>query len=127
MTSWKQVAVSAVAFAGLSPLAAARSHTTNVDYAHGAENADANWLDDILVQRRLAQDTETIYVHLITHTHDDIGWLKTIDEYFTGSRQDLAIAEVEQILDNVVEELIADENKRFTYVEMKFFSMWWER
>ena len=28
---------------------------------------------------------ETLYVHMIAHTHDDIGWLKTIDEYFTGS------------------------------------------
>jgi alpha-mannosidase len=29
--------------------------------------------------------TETLYVHLVAHTHDDVGWLKTIDEYFTGS------------------------------------------
>ena len=30
------------------------------------------------------------------------------------------------ILDSVIRELLADERKRFSYVEMKFFSMWWE-
>jgi hypothetical protein len=29
------------------------------------------------------------------------------------------------ILDEVMPFLIADEKKRFSYVEMKFFQMWW--
>jgi len=29
------------------------------------------------------------------------------------------------ILETVIEELVKDPSKRFTYVEMKFFSMWW--
>lgn len=28
---------------------------------------------------------ETYYVHLIAHTHDDVGWIKTIDQYFSGT------------------------------------------
>ena len=32
---------------------------------------------------------EKVTVHLIPHSHDDVGWLKTVDEYFTGSRQDI--------------------------------------
>ena len=31
---------------------------------------------------------ETLTVHMIAHTHDDIGWLKTIDEYYSGTNKD---------------------------------------
>ena len=30
-------------------------------------------------------NADTIYVHLIPHSHDDVGWLKTVDEYYIGS------------------------------------------
>ena len=65
-------------------------------------------------------------MHLISHTHDDVGWRKTVDEYFTGSRADIDYSDVEMILTTVVDELLKDPAKKFTYVEMKFFSMWWK-
>ena len=64
-------------------------------------------------------------MHLIPHTHDDVGWLKTIDQYFTGANDSIQRAGVRYILDTVIMELLMDENKRFTYVEMAFFMRWW--
>jgi Glycosyl hydrolases family 38 N-terminal domain len=67
-----------------------------------------------------------ITVHLISHTHDDVGWLKTVDEYYSGVDNDIAQASVHLIIETVINELLSDPIKRFTYVEMKFFSMWWK-
>ena len=64
-------------------------------------------------------------MHLIAHTHDDVGWLKTVDEYYYGANNTIYKAGVQYILDSVVEELYLDKNKRFSYVEIGFFSRWW--
>jgi len=64
-------------------------------------------------------------VHLIAHTHDDVGWVKTVDEYYYGSNNTITKAGVQYILDGIIEELYLDPKKRFSYVEMAFFSRWW--
>lgn len=30
-----------------------------------------------------------LYLHLIGHSHDDVGWLKTVDGYFSGTQPDI--------------------------------------
>jgi len=66
-------------------------------------------------------------VHVVPHTHDDVGWLKTYNEYFTGANSEAAHANVGQLISEVVNELLKHPERKFTYVEMKFFSMWYKR
>eukprot|EP01041_Mallomonas_annulata_P000682 gene682-1305_t len=70
---------------------------------------------------------DTITVHLVTHTHDDPGWLKTMDQYFHGSNNTIYFAGVQYILDTVVQILSDDKRKKFSYAEMSFFTMWYDR
>uniref|UniRef100_A0A8C5CIB9 Lysosomal alpha-mannosidase n=1 Tax=Gadus morhua TaxID=8049 RepID=A0A8C5CIB9_GADMO len=65
-------------------------------------------------------------VHLVPHTHDDVGWLKTVDQYFYGGRNDIQHAGVQYILDSVVGQLLQNPERRFIYVETAFFYRWWK-
>ncbi|KAK7113101.1 lysosomal alpha-mannosidase-like [Littorina saxatilis] len=58
-----------------------------------------------------------INVHIVPHTHDDVGWIITVDQYY--------YERVQYILDSVIPELVNDPSKRFIYVEIAFFSRWY--
>lgn len=64
-------------------------------------------------------------VHLVAHTHDDVGWLKTVDQYYVGSNNSIQGACVQNVLDSMVGALVADKNRKFIYVEIAFFQRWW--
>jgi lysosomal alpha-mannosidase len=70
---------------------------------------------------------DSLNVHLICHTHDDVGWLKTVDQYFVGQNNSIQPARVQYIIDSVIDQLLQDPNRRFIYVEMAFFARWWEQ
>ncbi|XP_078433957.1 alpha-mannosidase At3g26720-like isoform X2 [Wolffia australiana] len=70
---------------------------------------------------------DKINVHLVAHSHDDVGWLKTIDQYYVGSNNSIQGACVQNVLDSVVSALLADKNRRFIYVEQAFFQRWWRQ
>ena len=52
-----------------------------------------------------------VNVHLIPHSHDDVGWLKTVDQYFLGAEDTIQEAGVQYIIDSVVKELAFDETQ----------------
>lgn len=66
-------------------------------------------------------------MHLLPHTHDDVGWLKTVDQYYYGILNDVQHASVQYILDSVLSSLLENPARRFIYVEMAFFSLWWKQ
>ncbi|XP_065180763.1 lysosomal alpha-mannosidase-like [Sycon ciliatum] len=60
-------------------------------------------------------------IWVIPHTHDDVGWLSTVDQYYMN--------EVQWILDTGVQ-CMADSpcygtERRYTYVEMAYLYRWW--
>lgn len=71
-------------------------------------------------------DPKRLNVHIVAHTHDDVGWLKTVDQYYYGTNKKYSRAGVQYIMDTVVPALVMDSSKRFVYVEMSFFTKWWD-
>ncbi|XP_010679912.3 alpha-mannosidase isoform X2 [Beta vulgaris subsp. vulgaris] len=68
---------------------------------------------------------DKLNVHLVAHSHDDVGWLKTVDQYFVGSNNSIQGACVENVLDSVVEALQRYPTRKFVFAEQAFFQRWW--
>jgi hypothetical protein len=66
-----------------------------------------------------------LQIHIVPHTHDDVGWLKTVEQYFYGRNSTIRHGCVSCILDSVIHALSENPSRKFTYVEMAFFHMWW--
>ncbi|XP_074275154.1 putative alpha-mannosidase At5g13980 [Silene latifolia] len=69
--------------------------------------------------------TGKLNVHLVPHSHDDVGWLKTFYQYYVGAYNSIQAACVQNILDSLMPALLADRNRKFIYVEQAFFQRWW--
>mmetsp|Transcript_29548 Transcript_29548/g.45022 ORF Transcript_29548/g.45022 Transcript_29548/m.45022 type:complete len:181 (-) Transcript_29548:2541-3083(-) len=66
-------------------------------------------------------------IHIVPHSHDDVGWLKSVNAYFDGSHHEIKWASVELTISNVIDSLISNPERKFSEVEMKFFSMWFDK
>ena len=75
---------------------------------------------------RTNQD-KPITVHLITHSHMDAGWEKTVDEYFSGDNNVLIHATCKFILDTAIESVAKDPRRKYTIADIKFFAMWYKQ
>ncbi|KAL1517915.1 hypothetical protein ABEB36_001615 [Hypothenemus hampei] len=67
-----------------------------------------------------------VNVHLIPHSHDDVGWVKTVDQFFYGTQSQIYAAGVIYIYDNVLKSVQKNKDRRFIYVESAFFWKWWQ-
>ncbi|KAJ8919704.1 hypothetical protein NQ315_006232 [Exocentrus adspersus] len=60
---------------------------------------------------------DRLNVHLVPHSHDDVGWLSTKDQYYYQS--------VQYTISTVVKSLLQNPDRRFIQVETAYFYMWW--
>jgi len=70
------------------------------------------------------QENDDITVHIIPHTHDDAGWLWTLEQYYLGTGG--CNVSVKNILDHFVESLYHNPERTFIYVEIAFFTKWYK-
>ena len=58
---------------------------------------------------------DKIIVHLVPHSHDDVGWKETLDEYYNQG-----FIQVKNIYDTVFEALKKDSKRRFAFLWVTF-------
>ena len=59
----------------------------------------------------------TIHGFIVAHSHCDAGWILTLEEYYEQR--------VRFILDNSIQSLLLDRDRKFIWVETSFFSIWY--
>ncbi|EGR31388.1 hypothetical protein IMG5_110930 [Ichthyophthirius multifiliis] len=83
-----------------------------------------NSADDIFDNHNydnIKENKEFLYIHLIPHSHDDMGWIETVDQYF------IKYDGVQDIINHVIDELEKNKNRKFIQVETGFLYKWWQQ
>eukprot|EP00347_Sterkiella_histriomuscorum_P019319 403342106 len=63
------------------------------------------------------QVVEDIYIHMVSHSHQDVGWNLSPEDYYSQK--------VKRILDSLMVALKQNETRKFTYAEIYYFEKWW--
>ena len=78
-----------------------------------------------VVSAAYSEQCDKLQVHLFAHSHDDPGWLKTVDQYYYGSNSTIYEASVSLVYDTVVSSLLDNPDRKYVAVEMSFFQRWY--
>ncbi|KAJ9591912.1 hypothetical protein L9F63_001514, partial [Diploptera punctata] len=70
-------------------------------------------------------DSEKLNIHIVPHSHNDLGGKKTTEQYYYGTRNDVQNAGVQYIFDTVVQSLEDNADRKFIIVETGYFWKWW--
>eukprot|EP01116_Phalansterium_solitarium_P000280 TRINITY_DN1017_c0_g1_i8.p1 TRINITY_DN1017_c0_g1~~TRINITY_DN1017_c0_g1_i8.p1 ORF type:complete len:1205 (+),score=332.33 TRINITY_DN1017_c0_g1_i8:2469-6083(+) len=93
-----------------------RFHTESLLHNLTFDNAEGGkWRQGWDVQYK---EKLPLQVFLVPFSHNDPGWVKTFDEYFT--------AQTTHILTTVVNGLSSDPRRRFMWTEMSYLQRWWD-
>ena len=71
-------------------------------------------------------DANKINVHLVAHSHDDLGWRKTLDQYYYGVNNTQDPAGIQYIWDTVIYELEKNPERKYVQVETAYLKKWYE-
>ncbi|KAL4477151.1 hypothetical protein ABPG72_008885 [Tetrahymena utriculariae] len=69
---------------------------------------------------------DTVYVHLIPHSHDDYGWIFNIQESYNNPSPFEGQGAVRDILYSVFDEVQKNPLRKFNQADIGFLDMWWQ-